>query len=634
MAGWSPEKVKRIVDGDYSKDVDLEHGTQSDKFYENQAKLPRLPIPDLQETLDLYLRTCQPLATAQELEHTKAVTASFRAPGGLGETLYKRLQEHAALWTHSSWLQKWWNQIGYLQWRDPNVINLNYFFHFAEDIGLPVPTSHKNAAELGLQTLAAARMLTGILEFRERLIAGIEPPEMAGKSGQCATMWKYLFNNCRVPAPDQDVFHLYNPTLPGANTVVVLRHNKYYSFSICHPDGRRLSTAEIAAQLQQVIVKSGDDYDLNVGVLTSDNRDNWLKARNQLIADGNEASLEAIQQAILLVCLDDASPVSRVDIARKLWHGESSCKNNRWFDKTITIIAFKNGKMGCNIEHCCFDGSPTRHLMCSVLQSLREGKVNHGGAEVSKALPPLNQITFKLTATSVTMIRGASERFDQWCDIHDVDVLAFQGFGAEAAKKFKCSPDAFAQMAIQLAYYRFFGCQRGTYESSAVRSFLHGRTETTRSVSTESAEWVASMQDPKVPLKTRHELFIKSINAHSDYLKKAGAGKGVDRLLWGLKLCLKSGEKHAFFDDPLFSRSKTWHVSTSHLAHELVDGWGFGEVVPDGVGVGYSVKGNMMQFNVSCQNKEGRWSQGMTESIDQALMDLKALCEAAEKGFQ
>jgi carnitine O-acetyltransferase len=231
------------------------------------------------------------------------------------------------------------------------------------------------------------------------------------------------------------------------------------------------------------------------------------------------------------------------------------------------------------------------------------------------------------------MIQQAGARFDAWAGIHDIKVLAFQGFGSDAIKKMKCSPDAFAQMAMQLAYYKQFGTQAATYESSSTRGFLHGRTETTRSASIESAAWIAAMTDPKVATKEKHELFIKAINAHSDYLKKASAGKGVDRILWGLKLSLKSGQSHPFFEDPLFGKSKNWIISTSHLVHELVDGWGFGEVCPEGVGIGYSVKAGMMQFSITNQHKELNWSANMLQFLDETLLELRELCAVAEKGF-
>ena len=78
-------------------------------------------------------------------------------------------------------------------------------------------------------------------------------------------------------------------------------------------------------------------------------------------------------------------------------------------------------------------------------------------------------------------------------------LTTFTGFtewGREKIKQFKCSPDAFVQMSIQLAYYRVFGVCRSTYESAQTRKYAAGRTEVVRTVSNESVAWVKSMQDP------------------------------------------------------------------------------------------------------------------------------------------
>ncbi len=60
----------------------------------------------------------------------------------------------------------------------------------------------------------------------------------------------------------------------------------------------------------------------------------------------------------------------------------------------------------------------------------------------------------------------------------------------------------------------------------------------------------------------------------------------MDRHFSGLRLMMKPGEElsvaAALFGHPLFARSKTWYLSTSALSDEAIDGWGFGEVVPDG----------------------------------------------------
>jgi hypothetical protein len=70
---------------------------------------------------------------------------------------------------------------------------------------------------------------------------------------------------------------------------------------------------------------------------------------------------------------------------------------------------------------------------------------------------------------------------------------SFQGYGSEFIKQAGHSPDAYVQVAMQLATFRLFGEQAGTYEATQVRPFLHGRTETTRTVSLESEAFVKKM---------------------------------------------------------------------------------------------------------------------------------------------
>lgn len=71
---------------------------------------------------------------------------------------------------------------------------------------------------------------------------------------------------------------------------------------------------------------------------------------------------------------------------------------------------------------------------------------------------------------------------------------------------YKLSPDAFIQMAIQLAWYRTRGEFTATYETVLTRMFKHGRTETLRTLSRESRLWVLKMLDPRSDV--RCSLFI------------------------------------------------------------------------------------------------------------------------------
>jgi carnitine O-acetyltransferase len=85
-------------------------------------------------------------------------------------------------------------------------------------------------------------------------------------------------------------------------------------------------------QIERVIELAGDTPATPVGALTSDNRDNWTDARAALLAadPANAASLEAIESAMIIVCLDDTKPVTREEISMACWVGNG---RNRFYDK-------------------------------------------------------------------------------------------------------------------------------------------------------------------------------------------------------------------------------------------------------------------------------------------------------------
>lgn len=64
--------------------------------------------------------------------------------------------------------------------------------------------------------------------------------------------------------------------------------------------------------------------------------------------------------------------------------------------------------------------------------------------------------------------------------LNDVDLRIYvhDHYGKGFMKKCSVSPDAYIQMALQLAYYRDAGRFSLTYEASMTRLFREGRTET------------------------------------------------------------------------------------------------------------------------------------------------------------
>jgi carnitine O-acetyltransferase len=127
----------------------------------------------------------------------------------------------------------------------------------------------------------------------------------------------------------------------------------------------------------------------------------------------------------------------------------------------------------------------------------------------------------------------------------DLLVLEYTLYGAKAIQQARYPPDAFGQMAMQLASYRAFNDQQtvATYESTQTRQFLHGLPETTRSVSPASVAFVqAMMVGDNNNKQEREALLQEAVDQHSQYARDASQGLGVDRHFMGLAMMMQHGE--------------------------------------------------------------------------------------------
>ena len=99
------------------------------RLYEKQNDLPSLPVPELKNTADKLLDSALPLSESEE-ETKSFIAAVDKFEGEANELQQLLLQRHdEAKVNGTSWLSNWWNQLGYLKYREPVVINVSYFFH-------------------------------------------------------------------------------------------------------------------------------------------------------------------------------------------------------------------------------------------------------------------------------------------------------------------------------------------------------------------------------------------------------------------------------------------------------------------------------------------------------------------------
>lgn len=211
-------------------------------------------------------------------------------------------------------------------------------------------------------------------------------------------------------------------------------------------------------------------------------------------------------------------------------------------------------------------------------------------------------------------------------------MLHYEKYGAEFIKKHaKASPDAYIQMCMQLAFYRQHGVNTPVYETASVRQYLHGRTETCRSLSVESRALTMAFDAKTTTPAQKRDLFRSACEKHVAYLKRASNAHGVDRHLLGLKLVMQPNESTPVFTHPLFAQSQKWRLSTSGLFYsDKVSATGFGAAYPDGYGINYTIGPSRVQFGIESKTNFSRktgGSQGFAKALAKVLDDVRVLFE-------
>ncbi|EJD41190.1 acyltransferase ChoActase/COT/CPT [Auricularia subglabra TFB-10046 SS5] len=617
--------------------------------FAHQERLPRLPVLPLQPTLDNLKRSLRPLAWTED-EYAAAVRKidEFGAPGGVGEQLQARLEARAADREH--WLEEWWDDMGYLKYRDSVVVNVSYYYGF---------TPHPEHLS---QTPAhrAAALTRATLLFRAKLKQGLLEPDATKEGPICMDTWRWMFDCCRIPGQagaDWSYSHA-RPDQTGIDGhVVVFRRNSVWKIEAA-AEGRLLTTDELEKIYNHIYALAAKRDWPEVGILTASNRDVWAKDYARLKNNySNNALIRDIQSAAFVVCLDEDKPEGPIDFSRALWHGGKDGKGleNRWVDKPVQFVVYDNCKAGVMGEHSVMDGTPMVRLCDDVLTALHRPDFDHGDA------PPLplqqlvsaKHVTNPRWVVDTDMVERISKAKVAAAALTSEQTLGFHltKYGKQEIKTYGASPDGWAQMIVQLAYARLLRAHPelqgkgepapagepvrlpgGTYEAAMTRRFFKGRTEAIRVVSDENRAWVASMDDAAAPAEKRRELFAAALKRHGADAREAGAGRGVDRHLFGLRMSAQPDDGRVpLFDDTLFQRSSTWVLSTSAIfsAHFPVYGWG--EVVPNGFGVAYMTGyDDRLQFTITSRVEMP--NAAFVQEIERAAEDVRALFSAIDGG--
>ncbi|GAB0190119.1 carnitine O-palmitoyltransferase 1, liver [Grus japonensis] len=598
-------------------------------LYSFQTSLPRLPVPAVKDTVNRYLESVRPLMDDEEFRRMEGLAKDFAFNLGPRLQWYLKLKS----WWATNYVSDWWEEYIYLRGRGPIMVNSNYF---AMDFLNLSPTT--------LQAARAGNVIHAILLYRKKLDRQeIKPILLMGSTVPlCSAQWERMFNTSRIPGEESDTLQ----HVKDSKHIVVYHKGRYFKVWLYH-DGRLLKPREIEQQMQRIL---DDDSEPQAGeqklaALTAGDRVPWAKARQAYFSRGkNKQSLDAVEKAAFFVTLDDVEqgyrkedPVRSLDAyAKSLIHGRCY---DRWFDKTFTLIVFKNGRMGLNAEHSWADAPIVGHLWENVMATeyleLGYSEDGHCKGDTNKNIPIPTKLQWEIPEACQEVIERSLSTATALADDVDFYSFFFDTFGKGLIKKAKTSPDAFVQLALQLAHYRDMGKFSLTYEASMTRLFREGRTETVRSCTIESCNFVQTMEDPTESNENKLKFFRLAAAKHQHLYRLAMTGAGIDRHLF----CLYVVSKYLAVDSPFLKEvlSEPWRLSTSQTPQQHIDlkknpemlssGGGFGPVADDGYGVSYIILDeNSIHFHVSskisCSETD---SHRFGKNIQKAMVDIMGL---------
>ncbi|TIB95956.1 acyltransferase ChoActase/COT/CPT [Wallemia mellicola] len=314
-------------------------------------------------------------------------------------------------------------------------------------------------------------------------------------------------------------------------------------------------------------------------------------------------------------------------------------------------------------EHSAIDGTPVVRFCEFILENIEkflhrlEEPVDQSIANARTDISMPLHLPFNESGLEASI----NEARDEVAKLSDNQALGYTVIngGKSIIKENGLSPDAWAQLIIQLAYSRLVAIEgsenvpAATYEAATMRSIINGRYECIRSTTSDSATFVDAMNNTKKTNADRKDALKTAVNTHVRNTKQVSSGHSVDRHLFGTdveiylqKSLYPSEQVPELFIDELFKKSSTWAIllfirSTSQISTKGFETYGWGEVVPHGFGVAYSIFENCLQFTVTntitygtTEDKNGKGKKRndtIVALLDEAAKDMLILLKPAQR---
>lgn len=627
-------------------------------LYSFQRSLPRMSVPPVSETINKLLDSMKCILSDEEYRKLEAEAREFES------SLAPKLQKLLILksWLTQNYVTDWWTKYVYLMTRLPLANNCNYYI---------MDQSYWRATDKPVSR--AASLVANLLRFKHLIDREELPPLVIRDTIPiCMAQYEQLFSTTRVPNEEFDKLVHYDTSV--SKHIIVIYQGVYYKLQCYDYDNNPLSSKRLEEHIQSIVDDAEkhshllSEEEKTISGLTALDRNDWAEVRNKLEKSKlNKQSLHLVESAMFCLWIfPEDMPTDLSSRAKIVFQGNKDYR--LWFDKCFNVVVFGDGHCGLNCEHTLCDAPAFAHMWeYTLCKDVLECTFDSDGT----CFPPLK--TYKQCESEkperiLWDVQGESKIEEQQSDTSsislvddikranqlalvanaDVDLKIFDHneWGKGTIKKFGVSPDAFVQVAIQMAYFKDTKKFVQTYEASMTRLYLNGRTETVRSCTEESCDFVRAMLDPQSNNEERIKLLQLAGKKHTVLYQDAMNGKGIDRHLFALYVASRGLGYNCSFLGELLTRP--WILSTSQTPHtqqtnvpdpnwksftdKLCAGGGFMAVAEHGYGISYLFPSDHRIYihitsrHSSPETDTSRFGKLLYESLDEirALFDDKS----------
>jgi len=585
-----------------------------------ELKYPKIPLPNLKDTMARYLNSIKPISTKSEFEQSVKIVEEFMLKNG--PELQKRLFENAK--NSKNWVLDIFNEklpLNSLTFSS----NVSFLFNNYKFQNHIEASSHLIFICIIMKNIIMQHKIDQITDL-------------------CPSQFYYIFNSCRIPSQSKDYLLTYNFK---NNHVIVIYKNSFYKINTS------LNFQYLKDQMIKIIMLEDENrinndeitFDQNfIGVLTTDERKSWVECRDhfKLISKDNASFLEEIQSSMMILCLEDvdSTDLTTKNLSELIWISKG---NNRFFDKTIQFIILRDGKVALNYNRKIINGTVANEMIrfiINVKQTYKFLDSEDFGDKYKVLLDKLldkmldqkipitkiadwpRKLTYTLDDFLKQKIINSYQNLKKISIYHDY--FTFKDFGKSLiSQNYSINTDSFIQMAIQYAYYKAFEKYPVVLQPVQTRRFFLGKTEAVRSLTQQSINFVKSLVDTRIPIDLKQRLGYLAFKNHYKQVIEASKGQGIDRHFEGLRSVLRPNEElPVFFKDKMYDKSAKCDITTIQFTSEYIGLCPYFPPYYGSMSITYFIRDNCFDFSITSKSDNCKL---FIDCLSEALKHLKMI---------